>query len=130
MDRVIPERGRALSGGHQAWNRRIATTGRLSHNANLGTDYRGPWRKLGENVGRGGEVDEIQRAFEASPSHLRNIIDPDFDTIAVAVVEVGDTIYVTEQFRSSGLPDPNVPNRLAAGTPSKSVPIVSVRTVR
>ena len=35
------------------------------------------WRKLGENVGTGPSLDPVMDAFIASPSHFRNIIDPD-----------------------------------------------------
>jgi uncharacterized protein YkwD len=88
-----------------AWSRKMAAAGRLTHNPNLATEYRGPWRKLGENVGRGSSAEEIEQAFEASPAHLRNLVDPEYDSLAVAVVEVGDTVYVTQQFRASGLPN-------------------------
>lgn len=111
------------------WSRRMAGTGKLSHNPNLAAEYHGVWRKLGENVGRGAGVEDIQRAFEASPGHMKNIIDPDFDTVAVAVVEVGDTIYVTEQFRSSGQPPPNVPDVLGAAAPATVAPIGAARTL-
>lgn len=111
------------------WSRRMAGTGKLSHNPNLAAEYHGVWRKLGENVGRGAGVEDIQRAFEASPGHMKNIIDPDFDTVAVAVVELGDTIYVTEQFRSSGQPPPNVPDVLGAAAPATVAPIGAARTL-
>ena len=106
-----------------AWSRRMAGAGKLSHNPNLAAEYHGAWRKLGENVGRGAGVEDIQRAFEASPGHMRNIVDPDFDAVAVAVVELGDTIYVTEQFRSSGQPPANVPDVLGAAVPVTVAPI-------
>lgn len=111
-----------------AWSRRMAGAGKLSHNPNLGAEYHGAWRKLGENVGRGADVEDIQRAFETSPGHMKNIVDPDFDTVAVAVVEVGDTIYVTEQFRSSGQPPANVPDVLGAAAPATVAPIGATRT--
>ena len=112
-----------------AWSRRMAGAGKLSHNPNLAAEYHGAWRKLGENVGRGADVEDIQRAFEASPGHLKNIVDPDFDSVAVAVVEVGDTIYVTEQFRSSGQPPPNVPDVLGAAAPSTGAPNGTARAI-
>lgn len=112
-----------------AWSRRMAGAGKLSHNPNLAAEYHGAWRKLGENVGRGAGVEDIQRAFEASPGHMKNIIDPDFDTFAVAVVEVGDTIYVTEQFRSSGQPPPNVPEVLGTASPATAATTGAVGTV-
>ena len=108
------------------WTKRMAGSGRLAHNPNLGSEYHGMWAKLGENVGRGGSAADIERAFEASPEHLRNILDPEFDSIAVSVVESGGTLYVTQQFRSVGAPSPGAPAELAAvAAIAPSGPVVS-----
>ena len=111
-----------------AWTKRMAGSGRLSHNPNLASDYHGSWTKLGENVGRGGSATDIERAFEASPEHLRNILDPEFDSIAVSVIESGGTLYVTQQFRAIGTPSPGAPVALAAVV-TVAVATVAVATV-
>lgn len=100
------------------WTDRMVVDGRLSHNRSLADQSRLPWAKLGENVGRGGDVDSIELAFEASPGHLRNLVDPDFDAIAVVVRRAGDRIYVTQQFRATlKSTDLGAPDVLAANTP-------------
>jgi hypothetical protein len=80
------------------WSARMAADGQLSHNPNLRDEAPANWRKLGENVGQGYSVDGLQRAFENSPAHHRNMVDPAFNTIGVGVVVVDGTIWVTEDF--------------------------------
>ena len=44
------------------------------------------WRKLGENVGKGGTIPQIHEAYLRSPSHRANILDPFFTQIGTAAV--------------------------------------------
>jgi len=44
------------------------------------------WRKLGENVGMGGNVAQIHNAYMNSPGHRANVLDPSFDEIGTAAV--------------------------------------------
>ncbi len=44
------------------------------------------WRKLGENVGRGGTIEIIHDAYMNSPGHRANILDPAFNQMGVAAV--------------------------------------------
>lgn len=44
------------------------------------------WRKLGENVGMGGNVGQIHNAYMNSPGHRANILDPAFTEIGTAAV--------------------------------------------
>jgi uncharacterized protein YkwD len=44
------------------------------------------WRKLGENVGKGGTIPQIHDAYLRSPSHRANILDPFFTQIGTAAV--------------------------------------------
>lgn len=57
------------------------------------------WITVGENVGAEAGVVEIQRAFEASPSHLATLVDPRFNYVGVGVAWGPDgTIYVVQEF--------------------------------
>ena len=51
----------------------------------------------GENVGfTSGDVDDLQRAFMNSPSHRSNLLDRDFDRVAVgAATDDRGRLYVT-----------------------------------
>ena len=77
----------------------MAKAGRIYHTPNLGTRVSG-WKRLGENVGRGPELRDIQTAFMNSPSHRENILDPGFSQVGVGVTFDGkDYLYVAVIFR-------------------------------
>ena len=85
-----------------AWTVNMADAGGISHNPNLAKEITASWRKLGENVGTGGDAASVEVAFENSPGHRRNLLDPEFTHMALTVVVRGDWIYVTQQFRTPG----------------------------
>ena len=79
---------------------------RLSHNPRLDKDVPFNWRALGENVGCSAtDVDAIHRAFMDSPLHRKNILDPKFDSVGVAIVMADTTMFVTEIFMQTS-PNP------------------------
>ncbi len=71
----------------------------VSHNPEFSTKVTADWRRLGENVGCGNvEVGYLHQRFVESPPHLRNILDPSFDSVGIGIVYDGDVMFVTEQF--------------------------------
>lgn len=44
------------------------------------------WKKLGENVGRGGTIQVVHDAYMNSPGHRANILDPAFNQMGAAAV--------------------------------------------
>jgi hypothetical protein len=62
----------------------MAQSGVLAHTTNLGSKLSG-WMKLGENVGRGPTLGDIETAFMNSPEHRDNILDPAFTQLGVGV---------------------------------------------
>jgi hypothetical protein len=77
----------------------MARSGALAHTTNLGSKVSG-WKKLGENVGRGPNLRDIETAFMASPSHRENILDPDFTQFGIGVTWDGkEYFYVAVIFR-------------------------------
>ena len=83
----------------RSWSAKMAGDGAISHNPDLAAQVGGNgWRTLGENVGVGSTVDWLETAFENSPHHYANLIDPDYRWIGVGVVESGGQIWVTEDF--------------------------------
>jgi len=44
------------------------------------------WQKLGENVGRGGDISGVHQAYMNSPGHRRNILDPSFNLVGTGAV--------------------------------------------
>ncbi len=91
----------------------MARSGRLAHTVGLGGKISG-WQRLGENVGRGPTLQEIETAFMASPSHRENILDPGFTQLGVGVTSDGkDYLYVAVIFR---LPNGSAPAAAPAPT--------------
>ncbi len=58
------------------------------------------WYVLGENVGVGGDVPSLHRAFMNSAPHRENVLYPSFRHLGVGVVTRGDTMWVTMIFES------------------------------
>jgi uncharacterized protein YkwD len=106
----------------RAWSSQMAGSGALAHNPSLAGQV-SDWKTLGENVGTGATVDSIEAAFEASPHHYENMVDPSFQYVGVGVVEVNGTIWVTEDYKQSrsGLPTATAP-KAAPPPPSKPAP--------
>jgi len=103
----------------------MAKSGKLAHTTNLGTKVSG-WKRLGENVGRGPNLRDIETAFMASPSHRENILDPGFSQLGVGVTFDGkEYLYVAVIFRepsgaaaaSSPPPPTTTPTTRAAAAP-------------
>lgn len=81
----------------RAWSAEMAAAGRIWHST-LSDGVTENWKKLGENVGMGGSVDGLHKAFVASPGHYANLVDPAFSHIGVGIVLSGDTIFVSQVF--------------------------------
>jgi Cysteine-rich secretory protein family len=115
-----------------AWTEKMAAVNAISHNPDLGKQVTASWVKLGENVGYGGDVASVEDAFEASPGHRKNLLDPTFTAMSVTIVLKGPALYVTQQFRQpdelakSGPVIPAAPNELALA----SAPRVSVKSAQ
>ncbi len=57
-----------------------------------------PFDSAGENLGWDVDVVATHQSLLEDPPHLRNIMDPKFDAVGVAVIRSGDHVYVTEDF--------------------------------
>ena len=87
----------------RSWSGKMAAAGTISHNPSLASQVPSGWKKAGENVGKGGNVDALQQAFENSPAHYQNLVDPAFNYVGVGVVYgAGGMIYVTVDFMERG----------------------------
>ncbi len=62
------------------------------------------WSVLGENVGVGGTVDSLQKAFMNSPAHRANILHTSYRNIGFGTATAGDRLWVTVIFQSSQNP--------------------------
>lgn len=106
----------ALDGYARTWSTFMAGGGcvardgrRLCHRADLkvvaDTSAPNGWTRAGENVGlvpNGGSIKELHDAFVASPAHLANIVQKDYNAIGVGVSYDADgTLFVTYEFLST-----------------------------
>ena len=76
----------------------MANAGHIFHASPISAGYSGPWAKMGENVGKGDDIQRLVDAFVASPGHYANIVDPGFTEIGVGVVWQGGAMYTTHRF--------------------------------
>ena len=88
----------------QPWTLKIQKDGEISHNPNFRYDGALAW---GENVGWAigfpDPVAEVMKGFMDSASHRENILQPNYDLIAVGAVLRGTEMYTTVNFYQSPL---------------------------
>jgi uncharacterized protein YkwD len=75
----------------------------LHHTPNLGKRVTN-WNSLGENVGVGGTVASLHKAFMASPAHKANILGRKFRYVGVATKQINGFLWVTVVFESKRNP--------------------------
>ena len=80
-----------------AWSNHMADEGQLSH-SKLADGVPAGWRHLGENVVRARTVEEAMAALAASAPHLANMVNPEFTSIAIGIVERDGLVWVTQVF--------------------------------
>ena len=90
----------SLSNYARKFSKIMASKNKLYHNPDLAKWLAGwNWTILGENVGVGGSVLSLHKAFMASPGHKRNNLDRRFKNIGVGIVSSGGRLWVTVIFR-------------------------------
>ncbi len=83
-------------------NRRMVRKGYLFHTSlSQFESWVTRWTSIGENVGYGGGVDALYKAFLHSPEHYANIVGKSYHYVGVGVKKVGGTVWVTIQFEGS-----------------------------
>lgn len=92
----------AASSVARNWSTRMNAESRLYHNPNLAADITTwvtpHWLRIGENVGVGGSVPRLHRAFWDSPGHRANIVG-DYNRVGIGVsVTSSGRIWVTFNF--------------------------------
>jgi hypothetical protein len=81
------------------WAAHMAANRTLEHNP-YATSEVCCWRAMGENVGVGSTVSQIQQAFMASSPHRANILSTTFTQVGIGTARGSDgQLYVDELFR-------------------------------
>ena len=110
----------------RSWAGEMAKADRISHNPNLSTAVKADWQKLGENVGVGMTVDKLHQAFIDSPTHYKNLVDPDWTHLGIGVVLGRDgAIFTSHQFMELRVSTPTAPPTSAAPRPTTTRPPVT-----
>ncbi|HEX9822816.1 MAG TPA: CAP domain-containing protein [Actinomycetota bacterium] len=77
-------------------SRAMAREGEIFHRDDLTEGLSGiTWSLVGENVGVGSSVRQVQKAFMHSPPHRHNLLNRDFDEIGIGVVAGEGRSWVT-----------------------------------
>ena len=77
----------------------MADAGEIFHTADLAAKLKGKnWSAGGENVGMAQNLPDLEAAFMTSTPHRRNILNREFDHVAIGVVESDGNFWVTVIF--------------------------------
>lgn len=97
-----------LSGHHmldnvaQSWSETMASQRHLRHNPSYVNHYPSSWRKAAENVSTFNQsvaARDMLQAWLNSPSHRRNVENPDFTHVGVGWATSSDgSVYATQNF--------------------------------
>lgn len=109
------------------WAQHMAAAQTLSHSP-LNSLVTAAWLHLGENVGVDVTVAGAERALEASPTHLANLLSPAYNYIGIGVAHGADGgVYVVQDFMQLAGGAPKVAPARAAPRPTTPRPSVPRR---
>lgn len=87
----------------RAWSARMSANNALAHNPSLGSQMPAGWTRIAENVGTASDVAGMFDAFVNSPVHYNNMVDPNFESLGVGVVQsASGQLYATMAFMTGG----------------------------
>jgi uncharacterized protein YkwD len=90
----------------QRWAGHMASAGALSHNPGLVSQVAN-WQGVGENVGAGPTIADLDNAFMASPKHRDNVLDGTYNDVGIGTVHSGGVIWITVDFRDPMYSEPS-----------------------
>ena len=80
---------------------RMARSGRIYHSRNLAGGVTSAWSIMGENVGMGANVAQVQQALVDSPGHFANMVDPRYTQVGIGVVVRKGLTYIAQVYLGS-----------------------------
>jgi len=124
-----------MDGGLQAHARRhtadMIAAGSIYHSSSgeLQAAAGSGWSKLGENVGRGGSVSSLHKAFMDSSGHRANILG-DYNYVGIGTDTASGVLYVTVVFMKKGstAPAPTPTTAPPKATPTTAAPTTTAPT--
>jgi len=100
----------------ETWASHMAATDTLRHNPAL-MRFVHNWQAVGENVGDGPTIGDLDAAFMASPSHRANVLDPSYNDVGVGTAVRDGVIWISVVFR-----DPYGATQRGIGTRDGALP--------
>jgi uncharacterized protein YkwD len=82
----------------QVQAQRMANAGTIFHSVSLTSGVSPGWQLIGENVAVAGSIAQAEAALEASPPHRENLLDPYFTQMGIGAVQVGNRVFVVQEF--------------------------------
>jgi len=77
----------------------MAAAGTIFHSSSLAAGLQAGWRGLGENVGVGYSVSQVESMLEASAPHRANLLNGLYNQVGIGIAHGADgRTYVTEVF--------------------------------
>ncbi|MEY2432250.1 MAG: hypothetical protein QOC92_1975 [Acidimicrobiaceae bacterium] len=109
-----------LQGIARNWSDQMVSDAGISHNPSYSSQVSADWRKLGENVGVGSDVDVLMKAFINSPAHYKNLVDPEYNYVGVGVsYDATGRMFTTHDFmRMDDASAPSYPDPAPAPAPA------------
>jgi hypothetical protein len=121
-----------LSSVAQNWALHMGQSDAISHRASLAAGVTIDWRLLGENVGIAPDVNQMMDAFIASPSHYKNLVNPNFNRIGIGTVSTPDGLFSAHEFAqvaTAAAPAPvRAPSAVVTKAPAAPTTIVAPAT--
>lgn len=107
------------------WTEDMVSRETLEHASNIVGGIPDGWIAAGENVGRGGTVPGLMRAFMRSDGHRENLLNPDYTHIGVGVaITPRNVMYTTHRFAAvPGGALPDNPSTAPQATPVPPTPV-------
>ena len=111
-----------------AWSAHMAAVDLLSHNPRLADVVQG-WQAVGENVGEGPTIGDLDSAFMGSAEHRANILDPTYNDVGIGVARGDGVIWITVDFRDpEHSSSPSLPHTSAGSAAVATTPTALPRT--
>ena len=113
-----------LAAQARAWSADMSANG-LRENPDEASGAPAGWTVLGENVGTGSSVGDVEAAFVHSAPHYANLVGPRFNLVGVGVVVSNGALWVTEEFMAGpgGVAAPAPPPvRVSSPAPGRAAP--------
>ena len=112
-----------------SWSAHMAAANSLQHNPRLASVVQN-WQAVGENVGEGPTIADLDSAFMASTEHRDNILDPTYRDVGIGVASGDGVLWITVDFRQPEWSKPALPHTTYSSAASVARTVSAVPRVQ